>query len=224
MLQAFTVTKKSARFGYVLLHAETTALHVVATDSYRLVKIDIPITCQTEARVCIPESVVNLLSQFHGVVSKNTLVKFNVDIHNVWIETTTMTIVTPMTDDQFPDYERITDYSSREYAISLFGPSLLGSLQRVYRFLKGWKHELGVQLDIGKEEIKISSQYTTTEHVPIVGGSFETTVIMNSLYLIQALKPISDSNITIKFSDIPFIPISIHAENYQHVIMPLREM
>ena len=230
ILFATAVNEKRPILTGVLFNNENNKLTFIATDSFRLSKKEIELSNVNDFKMVIPakslKELLNILEDYEGEV------KVFIDNNKVLFEFNNTSFETRLLEGNYPDTSRIIP---NEFSLSIkFNrDELMQAIDRV-SLLSPQDKERNysiVKLQItNNRTIEISSSNqeigdATEEIIPI--DSIDGPIIkigFNSKYLIDAVRSLPSSDVSIKFTGEvkPFVVCSNEYPNLLHVILPVK--
>lgn len=219
---------------------EAQKLFLVGTDSYRLSEYKIPIDTPAPTLSCIIPS--RFLEELKGVIAvsrgktnaidgeqKNEKKEDHIDIHlgSQQIEVTLgpTRLISRLIDGKFPDYTQVLP-KERHTLVSVGVKDLLSAVKRMHYFAK--EQSNNITFSFTKDGVHLMTRQTQlgqdeSSIVAAVDGK-DTKIAISSTYLIDFLSRIESDTIIIELSDKmhPAVFKIPGADNYLHLIMPLR--
>jgi DNA polymerase III subunit beta len=211
----------------VYMHTEDNNLVLVATDSYRLTEKKIPLKTKTELSVIIPARTMQELVRILGDATGD--VNIYLEENQVMFQVDSVELTSRLIEGQFPNYKQIipedvettavvdTDELTRITKVaSLFARENAGSM-RIEIQAEGQIRVISSASQVGENNSNAECE---------VSGD-DGEVSLNSRYLSDALSVVKDKQTRFSISG-KLNPCIIQpdtdeeAENYIHIIMPLR--
>lgn len=221
----FASSSDDSRFNLngVLFEQTEQKIRLVATDGHRLALIDESLGISLESKVLVPrkglQELRRLLENVKGEIS------LGFDQKNLFIVTDRFTMTVRLIEGDYPDYRKVIPQKSDNVSkVNRMG--LMQLLKRVavltsdrnkgitVRLVPGSLEMTAVHPDLGTARDEIDIQYDGDEHV----------VIINAVYLMEALGVIDSDDVLFEFSK-EKTPIIIRPEpekNYFNLVMPMR--
>nr|WP_282580128.1 DNA polymerase III subunit beta [Natroniella sulfidigena] len=209
--------------GLLLLEDETVKL--IATDTYRLAYKENTITDKQGelTKAIIPNTTLQELTKLLDNQEEKT--KIVLTDNQILFKFSGISVVSRLIEGQFPNYKQvIPDTSETEIVVNT--QQLLQATKRAALLAKEDSDIIKVNFNedgliITSNAPEIGQAY---EEIPISLVGQETEIAFNAKYLLDALKVISDEEVTIKLSG-PLAPGVIKTKSeqeYIYVIMPVR--
>lgn len=224
----FAVSSDQTRYALtgVLLQANSSSLHVVATDGHRLALIRMP--RPTSSGTAVIDALIPKKAMVEAVkLAKDDApdVRIQLSENQLILQQETTTLVARLIDGQFPNYDQVVpSYTPQQVDISREG--LYGALRRTtaimgerttpteFDFQSGRLLISCVNMDLGEAH----------EEVEIAYAGEGMKVGFNARYILDFLAAVDSETITLHLTDplSPSIFRSAGDETYSCVIMPMR--
>jgi len=224
----FAVSSDQTRYALtgVLLQAQKSVIHMVATDGHRLalVRIDRPENSGTaEIDALIPKKA--MVEAMKIARDEALSVRIRLADNQLILQQDTTTLIARLIDGQFPNYDQVVP-SLTPNQISISRSALHGALRRTsaimgerttpteFEFQPGRVLITCVNMDLGEAHEEVETVYT--------GDTMK--VGFNARYIIDFLSAVDSEEITLFLTD-PLSPAIFRAagdERYSCVIMPMR--
>jgi DNA polymerase-3 subunit beta len=221
----FAVSDDETRYFMtgVLFEKVEEKVNMVATDGRRLafIKKDVDADIPEFAPVIIPPKILNIITKRAG---DEGLVSIAVTDKVVFIRFGSYNLSSVLIEGQFPNYKRVIP-ENQEHSFSVNRIEMLDALKRVSLFVE---RSLRIYLNLAPGVLAISSEEgdlgIAKEEIPCKYDGEAATMAMNYRNLEEPFKVISDSEVSILFTDTTKA-VTIMPEpqsDFLHVVMPMQ--
>lgn len=214
----------------VLLKLQNEKLIAVATDSYRMSICHIHTSYNVEKSLVAPKNYINEIAK---ILTKTKKSEISLVDNFIIFYLDDIEIAIRALDINYPNYQNIIDNLKNDKTLLIDRNELLKSLNRVSLIDDEYKSvEMNVQTN---KTFLLSSSIGSAKSIPgSAQDEINTTfshnepfqIRFNAKYLIEAISPINQETITLKFNT-EQTPIVVHENDngygYKAIIMPLRK-
>lgn len=234
---AFAVAAGSARpeLCGVYVAFESTSMKIVATDSYRLAEVTLPITKSAVPKgtnVIIPGRTVQELLRVLGVLAGDA------DAADVALAFTpnqllatigNLSITSRLVDGTYPDYTQIIPRHTTTRAV-LPRAELLTCVRAASLFARTGINDIhlrmvpkGNQCIVRSENAQLGEHHATIDATSVTGD--EVTTVLNARYLLEGLTAITGDAVALELTGAvaPVVLKPAEGEGYVYIIMPIKQ-
>ncbi len=207
----------------VLLHAVDGHLYIATTDSYRLAEKRLVATTD-DVSLLIPATalhdVLRIIGDFSGEV------QLTYDEQQVQFLAGDVELVARLIEGKYPDYRKLIP-SKFETVATISRSELVNIVKVTSLFARESAGSIILSVDEASESIwirAVASQLGENNATAKVVATGSGSITLNSRYLHDALQALTGKEVTISFNGKvdPVLIVDPAADDYQHIIMPLK--
>ncbi len=208
----------------LLLRGGGSALHVAATDSYRLAEKTLKIKLKQDVNLLIPATAMQDLLRILGDSDDEVTITY--DDQQVLFQVADVELVARLLEGNYPDYQKLIP-AKFEVSAKLKRAELVNVTKVSSLFARESAGSITIQVDETDKQLSIHSVASqlgenTANAAAVVSGTGSIT--LNSRYLLDALNAIGDDEVEFAFNGKlePIVVRAASGSDYTHVIMPLK--
>jgi len=209
----------------VYLWAQSNALILVATDSYRLAEKRLEVKSKEELKVIIPIKTIAELGRILGQYHED--LKIKVTSNQIMFEFANLQLISRLIDGQYPPYEQIIPSTSQS-KLTVKTETLTQVLKRVNLFAEENGHSVkfklktGAGLEVVADTDQVGNETAVIKDAYLEGQELE--IAFNALYLLEALANIGTEEVRLEFNTetSPGLVRPVGKTDYLHIVMPLK--
>lgn len=200
-------------------------MRCAATNSHRLAMREIDMATGIEGSYIVPLS---SIKEFLRLFDDSKAVALSLSDNYLVFTTEDLTLYTRLIEGTYPNIARLIP-SETKTTVTLKSLSLLEAIDRANLFSRESRNNF-VKLELDGRKLRIASdssdlgQIEETQQITGLEGDPQVTLSLNSIFLIEALKSISDEEITLSFSGSmrPVLITPNSDKSHLHLISPVR--
>lgn len=222
----FAASNDESRFNLngVLFEREDNKTKLVSTDGHRLAVIETDLLLPDETRFIAPKKGLVELKRF--LENMKQKVSFGFEKKNLIVKTERAMMTVRLIDGDYPDYNKVIPQTEGQKAF-IDRNSFVQSLKRV-GILTSDKSR-GININLSEDELKLSVSNpdlgSAEDSIPIDYKGDEVKIIINVLYLLDALNVISSEKVSVEYhkEGAPIIIKPCPEQDYFNIVMPMRK-
>lgn len=222
----FAASNDESRFNLngVLFERENNKTKLVSTDGHRLAVIETDLLLPDETRFIAPKKGLVELKRF--LENMKQKVSFGFEKKNLIVKTERAMMTVRLIDGDYPDYNKVIPQTEGHKAF-IDRNSFIQSLKRVG--ILTYDRSRGININLSEDELKLSVSNpdlgSAEDSITIDYKGDEVKIIINVLYLIDALNVISSEKVSVEYhkEGAPIIIKPCPEQDYFNIVMPMRK-
>ena len=198
--------------------SENDTLRLVATDSYRMIVVDVDgMDPLADGPILLPGKAAALMA---NIAIRNDLVAFRTDMQRVEMVGDTTTVIARLTEGQFPDYRRLLP-SDKMPIVAVDRDALAKAVRRVRTLLDA---ERPLSLEFGLDSLTIRATGTNGNAHETIVCSYDgdpVTIAFSGAYLADAVNVIDSEAIEIMLGTAAKPSIFV-GDSVRYLLMPVK--
>jgi len=212
----------------VLFDFNENNLILAATDSYRLAEKNLKIgeKINFSKKIIIPSFTLQELSRLVGDIDKKSIIKMYLNDNQVAYEIDTTTMISRITEGEYPDYKQIIPQNSKTEVL-VSRQQLHQSIKAASLFCRQGINDINLVFLKDKIEIKALNDQLGESQNAVVAEleGEENEIVFNYHYLLDVLGSLNSEFIKIKINNnlLPGVIKPQDREDYLYIIMPIKQ-
>ncbi len=222
----FAASNDDSRYNLngILFEKDNDKTKLISTDGHRLALIETEIDLPVDTRFIAPKKGLTELKRF--LENMKQKIQFGFEKKNLVVKTERAIMTVRLIDGDYPDYNKVIPQTSGQKAF-IDKNSLVQSLKRVGILTSDRNRGISVTLKSGELNMSVNNPDlgSAEDSMEMEFDGNEVNIIINVLYLLDALSVISSDRISLEYhkEGAPVIIKPDPEQDYFNIVMPMRK-